>query len=40
MLFMFACKKEPGLGGNAHIEGHVEIEATETHVPNAVVEMV
>lgn len=39
MTFMFACKKDPGPGGKAHIHGHVEIEATGAMVPSAMVEI-
>jgi hypothetical protein len=39
IAFTYGCKKEEGPGGNSHINGHVEIEALDIHVPDAVVEI-
>ena len=39
MVLSFGCAKDPGPGGNAHIHGHVEIEATDTEVADAVVQI-
>lgn len=37
LLFTNACNKEAGTGGKAHLHGHVEIEATEEEISDAVV---
>ena len=37
IMFLGACKKDPGTGGKAHIHGAAEVEATEEAVANTVV---
>lgn len=39
LMFMPACKKEPGPGGKAHIHGHVHYEANDETIPNATVDI-
>ena len=37
LILLPACKKEPGLGGKAHIHGHVHYEANDETIPKATV---